>query len=101
MSIDVTHDHRYVSFVVVKSVLFSFMTYHQIFNMSNIMNPTSRAGTSFPSRANPHFSGVRAVQSSVFWTIVCLFLHLLLVIALSALLRNMASDYPFAPSNFS
>jgi len=52
IGMSVTVDHGYVLFVihVVKSVVYSIMTYHRIFNMNNMIYATSGAGTAYSSR---------------------------------------------------
>ena len=76
--------------------LSSFITYHRACKKSNKTGPISGTGTAYPSGGDlpPVFSGVRA-QFFVYCLVDNVLSLVLVGIALSVLLRFMASDCPF------
>ena len=79
-------------------LLFSFMIYHWISSMSNTTGATSVEGLAHPVplRSLPVLVAFVLLNLQISWTIVWIFVFLLLVIAaLSVHRRFSAADYPF------
>ena len=76
------------------------MTYHRIFNYSNRTDVTSGTGSAYPSET-PQFTPVLKWCSccSIF-IFLCSALNIIVLFLLPALLRFMASDYPFGDFKF-
>ena len=84
-------------------VLFSFMTYHRVYNQSNMMGVSSRAGTIYPSGPLAFTPGFQQYSCcSIFGflcgvqqIVVCPFDLFLMAVVFSVLLRFADSDCLF------
>ena len=107
IGMSVAVDHGYVLFVihVVKSVVYSIMTYHRIFNMNNMIYATSGAGTAYSSRppiVHSSFQWDLCCSMFIFYTVFCglyiYFLSLFILFLLSIEMScpfNFYGPYPF------
>ena len=70
------------------------MTYHRSYGKSNTTSAISESGTAWPSKALEFMGWILSFLSSVFLTIVCLFVKFHMAIVLSVL-QSAVSDYLF------